>query len=1100
MKAIKANSVLNKLFRSKVKITRRLKAVQSRERKDFHGGGFAKKKIKEAYNIQKSIDEPEEFIPFSKVGSTKARYPVLEYDKDTFNKEIKKGFNLSLNDASEKYVLSELVNHKMMMTPEAYSQNKINAIEWEKYRKVLYNKTELKRLIGKRNKDQTLILESSPEYSANNDFVKEMITRCKKYEKETGKEVSGDKQIRISPHDNYKKELESLKNDRIDGLIGLHKANDKLKALMEAGFMDKSKDISQVFAIIRDEQIGNALNGSLAREPKQLGEKSDEASIDSTVLARLGDENKVKEGVLKLVRESVDQGALTGSYQANFYDLAAFIEGFLEIPENEKKEVIERMERVREIREYEESVLASREDSMIEKRGTPMFSKLSPVERIAYLKHNLHHYQDIFELVKNEKGILEEDEVFASAVVEKLALGYSLKDLFYRNNQYLDLYMVGQPEYSAFLRIIYKHLEKLDFERFGRTLFGLGMIHRREVGQLTEEIYQPLVLKAIEVTVGHMARFNQFVKNVDAANLNKYPLSQMMYNLGVCIEGLLTLGAVNHTTPEPLFSACLKVIESQSQYIEQGCTSNRLLAFVAKVHEIYGMNWEATTSKVLTSIIQNCSNKGLVSSMSQADIEEYIDTFLMIKNLDLPSLPSFPQALQILKKVVQEKHLQSFNLITVNSYLALLSSNNALDKTTKNQIKKCISEALPLSPVLLNYVIPQSLETLAVTDLKQSNEFYEQIDSPYELLLMKSIFGVRPFEYDKTPKFNLYKEMYNYTMIEPEKLQLDDWIHFLDGLVAIELDLDPFEYLAIEKAAEEFLDKEFSLKLSSRLSLLFSMAGFKNMRDKWLRKSLAHLDPHKTIRRDTLVDMLICLDLELLEECEEEQAEMFLGLVTKELPNMKSSLRAVVLWKLAYLDFDAKELEEVVDSIEMSELKTLHKLLLIQTGIPFRGLQDADETELTAFYKFIFSRVSNVIQNDNHSIYNKISESLKEARTGIKRDSLVTKDGRSAFVPLFVIPTKTAFFIYPQDLFLKNIVVKQLPREEYKYFWESTNELPQFFKLNEEIIESMTLDIESMSVEEARGQFMKSDAAHPAAGLDETLKQQRISRITQRKE
>jgi tmRNA-binding protein len=270
MNVIKANTVMNKILRMKVKITRRLKAVQSKERKDFHSGGFAKKKIKEAYDMHKSIDEPEEFIPFSKVASTKDKYPVLEYDKETFNKEIKKGFNLRLTDASEKYVLSELVNHKMLMTPEAYSKNKINAIEWEKYRKVLYNKTELKRLIVKRNKDQMLILESSPEYTANNDFVKEMLANCKGYQKETGKEVLGDKQIRISPHENYKKEIESLKNDRIDGLIGLHQANDKLKALMEAGFMDKSKDITQIFSIIRNEQITNTLHAQPSSEPKQL--------------------------------------------------------------------------------------------------------------------------------------------------------------------------------------------------------------------------------------------------------------------------------------------------------------------------------------------------------------------------------------------------------------------------------------------------------------------------------------------------------------------------------------------------------------------------------------------------------------------------------------------------------------------------------------------------------------------------------------------------------------------------------------------------------------------------------------------------------------
>jgi hypothetical protein len=486
--------------------------------------------------------------------------------------------------------------------------------------------------------------------------------------------------------------------------------------------------------------------------------------------------------------------------------------------------------------------------------------------------------------------------------------------------------------------------------------------------------------------------------------------------------------------------------------------------------------------------------------MSQLDVEEFINVMLLIKNLNLPSASAIPPAIHILKKVIQEKHLQSFSLTTINSYLVLLSSNNALDKTTKNQIKKCISDSLPLSPVLMNFIMPQTLETLAVADLKQSNEFYEQIDSPYELLLMKSIFGVRPFEYDKTPKFNLYKEMYRYTMNEPEKLVLDDWIHFLDGLAAVELDLDPFEYLAIEKAAEQFLDKEFSLKLSSRLALLFSMAGFKNMRDKWLRKSLAHLEVNKPIRTDTLVDMLVSLDLELLEECEEAQSDMFFGLIIKQLAAMKSTLKAVVLWKLSYLDFDVTELDDTAVGIELSELKALHKLLLIQTGSTVPALLQSNEDELAAFYKFIFSRVSNVIQNDNYSIYNKISESLRVAGTGLKRDSFVSKDDKTAFLPLFVIPTKTAFFIYPQDLYLRNIVVKQLPQEQYQYFWETTNELPQFFKLNEEIIESMSLDIESMSVETARGHFIRSESTDTTTGLQENLRKQRIAKIIDRKE
>jgi hypothetical protein len=182
-----------------------------------------------------------------------------------------------------------------------------------------------------------------------------------------------------------------------------------------------------------------------------------------------------------------------------------------------------------------------REQFMLEKRGTPLFSKLHKEERVAYIKHNLHHMQDIFKLVKQEEATLKEDPLVAVALVEKLALGNSLGPMFYKDSKFLDLKTIAQPEYLTLLKIIKDTLPKLSFEDLNRTLYVLGSIHQRELGELTGELYRLVIEQSILSFSTKLFSLQDFKVTQSGSSSIQEIVNTAMYHMGIGLQGLLSL-------------------------------------------------------------------------------------------------------------------------------------------------------------------------------------------------------------------------------------------------------------------------------------------------------------------------------------------------------------------------------------------------------------------------------------------------------------------------------------------------------------------------------------------------------------------------------
>lgn len=153
-----------RLARFKTRTNKRLREVHAPERKDFFTYGFGPKHTEEAYNKAKRVPEAEEVKKLSHWKEISERYEVLHYDKDQYVQEARKAIKIGLDESAKIEIQAEKNNPQKLATPEAIKLNMINAEEWDKFRRAYYEKSEVKRLLQEKERNQDIILSRGAKY------------------------------------------------------------------------------------------------------------------------------------------------------------------------------------------------------------------------------------------------------------------------------------------------------------------------------------------------------------------------------------------------------------------------------------------------------------------------------------------------------------------------------------------------------------------------------------------------------------------------------------------------------------------------------------------------------------------------------------------------------------------------------------------------------------------------------------------------------------------------------------------------------------------------------------------------------------------------
>lgn len=245
---------------------------------------------------------------------------------------------------------------------------------------------------------------------------------------------------------------------------------------------------------------------------------------------------------LKNNSENEDSQLQPISYRAKYSEIYEYLKEFIKADEETRLAVQESVEKVAAIRDYEETLFENRALNTLEGRGAPTFDKLDIQEKVAYIKHTVVNYQDIFQILELHMEEVKQDKTLCRALVEKLALTNHKKDLFYRNNKFLDLSIISSEPYKQLFKISIDHAPNMTFKELTQLLYTLGDLHKREAGQLMPELYSNGTKRLLLVTKTMLDKTNSILRKSDFSDEQK---AEIVKELGVGLEGILKLGMFN---------------------------------------------------------------------------------------------------------------------------------------------------------------------------------------------------------------------------------------------------------------------------------------------------------------------------------------------------------------------------------------------------------------------------------------------------------------------------------------------------------------------------------------------------------------------------
>jgi hypothetical protein len=496
----------------------------------------------------------------------------------------------------------------------------------------------------------------------------------------------------------------------------------------------------------------------------------------------------------------------------------------------------------------------------------------------------------------------------------------------------------------------------------------------------------------------------------------------------------------------------------------------------------YSLAYESDVGALSSSLLGHVHQADLVSKMGRPDLVTMTENLIGLMRFPSKALTLVTE--QVKLALLKEDNLKFLSLSNMNELLILLQGTGTLDVKSKNEIKKKIKDELDVSSNIMSYVVPQSMENLAISDLKESNNFYREYTSPEELIQLKTIFGLRPFEYDNSPKFELYKQMYKLALCHPEQLSKMDFLRIVDSLCLLEVPLEVFQMTTLEKSIEEMIENEikegkaFDGKLSSRMCVLYGNMGLYNVRDKWAKLCLAHFIEGANFPTNSLLDLLTSLDTEIFQHYEPEVILEIVRQIVSKLSHLSDQKKTTLAWNLERLGIEGEShdlVKQVIESINPSSLKCLDKLLLTQITSANAITDTFSKKEMRDLYLFVHHKVSPALTNDTSSVYSSLKMDLTASNQPFKENQWIAEEGLNAYTHLYVIKKRTSVHIYPNDLFLVELVLSQNTTRGFEYNVQRSDKLPPFFELNEHRLREMGITVLRHTATEARQIYIEGE-------------------------
>ena len=409
------------------------------------------KKFISDYDVQKF--RPLSQAPFDK-DLNKFGLKFAE-DKTKLNKVLRENYKKALTTKPGEMARKYLDEHESANLPENRRENLRKIEEMKHFNKVFFRKNEVIRLL---RRQELMVEHFLPITALNNDGF--LLDLRKKY------------------HD-YKENMNSLKNNRIDNVFFHSNENQKLALLLQSGLLDNDKNINEV--IMKSVELMQA-----KKKESESGVIEDNTK-EITVLGKnlpedFENDKELYISMIKSMGFKLDEN-LT---QYDFEKLALFFEAIIKIEPKEKQRLLENLNLIRKIKAFEEFLFDQFVNNALDIRvkGRAEFKDLTEKESLNYVKYNLENVEEMFLMFDNSKEI--RSPALISSMVQKISL-FKLK------KHYSIVHVINDKRYAAILRCITDSVHALTNREFVNTLWAIAKIHKDERGLLNKRIFKVLV-------------------------------------------------------------------------------------------------------------------------------------------------------------------------------------------------------------------------------------------------------------------------------------------------------------------------------------------------------------------------------------------------------------------------------------------------------------------------------------------------------------------------------------------------------------------------------------------------------------------------------
>ena len=201
----------------------------------YHGTReLVKNKLENKYDI-------DNIRALSKAETTKGKMKHFLSEKESVNQSFKKVANWKIEQTGMKLLEHESVHKSLRLIGDNADQlNKIRAAEWEIFKKKMFEKNEIKRLLEKEERSVDRAIRSN-QYPKANPFLEQIfddiqIKQNQSYKKTDIQHFSNKgNNEQDDRYDQYKETINHLKNSKTEDIMLGGQASEKLKDLLEAG-------------------------------------------------------------------------------------------------------------------------------------------------------------------------------------------------------------------------------------------------------------------------------------------------------------------------------------------------------------------------------------------------------------------------------------------------------------------------------------------------------------------------------------------------------------------------------------------------------------------------------------------------------------------------------------------------------------------------------------------------------------------------------------------------------------------------------------------------------------------------------------------------